>query len=234
MLMLYNCFKLHLVGSICTDLVDIQQDGEDELGRDRLGIVPALSFTCNGRITRIIARVSRDNNMDRNGYPYFQVWRPSSTNSMVYTNIGEVQLQESQVSQCNSNDYCNVNIILTGNNRIEFQSGDVVGYYHPDQTIYQVTTIRTNGYVLYRIDESPVPTTVNLDDANRDDDQRQPLIQHVIGKGIELCWYSCYLLHCYACMLNDYIFKCNIYTPILHFLFPHSCVCLFLPMRVPK
>jgi len=208
--MLYNCFKLHLVGSVCTDLVDIQQDGDDEIDRDRLGIVPALSFTCNGRITRIIARVRRDNNMDGNDYPYFQVWRPSSTDSMVYTNIGEVQLQESQVSQCNSDRYCNVNIVLTGNDRIDFQSGDVVGYYHPEQTIYQVTTIRTNGYALYRIDGSPAPPTVNLSIVanNRIDDQRQPLIQHVIGKGKE--YVGIVAASCIV-MLNDYIFKCDIY-----------------------
>ena len=145
--------------------------------------MPRLSFTCNGTIIRIIARVRRDNNMDRNDYPYFQVWRLSSTNSMVYTNIGEVQLQESQVSQCNSNDYCNVNIVLTGNDRIEFQSGDVVGYYHPEQTIYQVRTIRTNGYELYRIDGSLAPPSVDLSTVANDriNDQRQPLIQFVIG-----------------------------------------------------
>ena len=121
--------------------------------------------------------------MDRNDYPYFQVWRPSSTNSMVYTNIDEVQLQESQVSQCNNNDYCIVNIVLTGNDAIEFQSGDVVGYYHPAQTIYQMRTIRTNGYVLYRIDGSSAPTTVDLSNVanNRITHQRQPLIQFVIG-----------------------------------------------------
>ena len=163
--------------------VNIVQNGNDELGRGRIGIVPRLNFSCNGTIVRIIGRVRRDNNMDRNDYPYFQVWRPSSTNSMVYTSIGEVQLQESQVSQCNSDRYCNVDIVLTGNDRIEFQLGDVVGYYHPEQTVYQVTTIRTNGYVLYRIDGSPAPPTVNLGIVanNRIDDQRQPLIQFVMG-----------------------------------------------------
>jgi len=122
--------------------------------------------------------------MDRNDYPYFQVWRPSSTNSMVYSNIGEVQLQDSQVSQCNSNDYCNVNIALNGNERIEFQSGDIVGYYHPVQTIYRVRTIRTNDYILYEFDTSNAPTSVDLSTVgnNRINNQRQPLIQFEIGE----------------------------------------------------
>ena len=120
--------------------------------------------------------------MNRNDYPYFQVWRPLSADSMVYTNIGEVQLQESQVSQCNGDRYCNVVIILTGNDTIVFQSGDVVGYYHPQQTIYQVTTIKTRGYILYHFNQ--LQCLVNLDDADDDDNRRQPLIQFVISKGI--------------------------------------------------
>jgi len=159
------------------------QDGRDELKRRRLGIVPRLSFTCNGTVVRIMGRVRRDNNKDRYDYPYFQVWRPLLTNSMVYSNIGEVQLQENQVSQCNRNDYCNVNIVLTGSDRIEFQSGDVVGYYHPEKTIYRVRTIRTDGFMLYEFDISNNPTSVDLSTVgnNRIDD-RQPLIQFVMGK----------------------------------------------------
>ena len=134
----------------CIERFNIQRDGDDQLSRNRLAIVPFFNFTCNGTISGIMGRVFKNNNPVRNDYPYFQVWRPSSTNSMVYTNIGEVQLQESQVSQCNSNDYCNVNIILTGNDTIEFQSGDVVGYYHPNLTRYRITTIQTNGYAQYR------------------------------------------------------------------------------------
>ena len=126
--------------------------------------------------------------MGRDDYPYFQVWRPSSADLMIYTNIGEVQLQESQVSQCNNNRYCNVVIILTGNDTIEFQSGDVMGYYHPQQTIYQVTTIETSGYLLYRFNQPQhlCQRSVNLNDANQDNDERQPLIQFVISKGISI------------------------------------------------
>ena len=168
-------------GQRCTDSVDIQQDGHDELNPSRLAIVPRLSFVCDGRITGINATVKIDSNTDKTDYPVFQIWR-SYTDS--YTNVGEVQLQESQVSQCNSHDYCNVNIVLTGNDTIEFQSGDVVGYYHPELTRYQLTTIQTPEYVQYRFDvsSSSAPTSVNLNDADGDDNQRQPLIQFVIGK----------------------------------------------------
>ena len=171
-------------GQSCTDSVDIQQDGDDELGLERLAIVPHLNFVCDGRITGIMARLKFDGSADSTDYPTFQIWSPTVTDS--YTNIGEVQLQENQVSQCNSTDNCNANIVLTGNDTIEFQSGDVVGYYHPQQTDYQVTTIRTNEYVQYRFDGSPAPTSVDLTTVanNRMSDQRQPLMQFAIGNQI--------------------------------------------------
>ena len=158
----------------CIDNVNVQQDGDDRIGRDRLAIIPRLNFTCNGRITSIRARVRFE---DRVNYPFFQVWRPSST---VYNKIGEVQLRSDQVT--GSGDFQTANIILTGNNTIEFQSGDVVGYYHPPDARYQVVTIRTDGYILYRFDGSPAPTSVNLNSADHDENDRQPLIQFTIGK----------------------------------------------------
>jgi len=93
-----------------------------------------------------------------------------------------VQLQPDQVT--GSGTYRTAYIPLTGNNTIEFQSGDVVGYYHPPDARYQVTTIRTDGYRLYRFDDPSAPTTsVDLNKADDDDDDdRQPLIQFTVGK----------------------------------------------------
>ena len=121
---------------------------------------------------------------NRDGYPAFQVWRPSSVGSTVYNKIGEAQLQSDQVT--GSGTYRTAHITLTGNNTIEFQSGDVVGYYHPPDARYQVRTIRTNGYRLYRFNNPSASirsANINLDMANNDDDDQQPLIQFTIGKG---------------------------------------------------
>ena len=172
-----------LGGQFCTDSVNVQQNGRDQIPRNRLAIIPRLNFTCNGRITGIRARVRFDNNEDRVDYPFFQVWRPLSTNPIVYNKTGEVHLSDDQVTM-GSNNFLEANIILTGNNTIEFQSGDVVGYYHPPESRYQVRTIRTNGYILYQfdLDSSPVPTSVNLNNADSSNNERQPLIQFTIGK----------------------------------------------------
>ena len=169
-----------LGGQFCTDNVDIQQNGKHQIGLNSLGIIPRLNFTCNGRITNIRARVKL--NRSRSDFPSFQVWRPTSIDSKIYDKIHEVQLQFDQVTLGMSNEFGEANIILTGNNTIEVQSGDVVGYYHPSNAHYQVRTIRTDGYRLYRFNVPSVPTSVKLSDANHNDNNRQPLIQFTIGK----------------------------------------------------
>ena len=165
----------------CIDGVNIQQDGNNQIGRGRLAIIPRLNFTCNGRITGIRARVIVDDNRNRNDYPSFQVWRPSSVGLTIYNRIGEVQLKSNQVT--GNGTYQIANIILTDDNTIEFQSGDVVGYYHPPQSRYRVRDISTAGYVLYRFDGSSVPNSVNLSNSDaRGGNSRQPLIQFIIGR----------------------------------------------------
>ena len=162
-----------LGGQFCTDSVDIQQDGDNQIGSDRLVIIPHLNFTCNGRITSITARVRLVNR--RSDYPHFQVWRAESVGSTTYNKIGEVQLQsDDQVT--GSGNFQTVNIVLTGNNTIEVQSGDVVGYYHPLDIRYHVRNIQTDGYILYQFDESSKSV-----DLNRGRNERQPLIQFTIG-----------------------------------------------------
>ena len=170
-----------LGGQVCIDNVNVQQRGDNQIDYDRLAIIPRLNFTCNGRITGIRARVTRSNS--RRDYPFFQVWRPELTGSTVYNKVGEVQLQSSDRVTGNNNNNRVANIILTGNNTIEFQSGDVAGYYLPSRSRYRVRTIRTDGYRLYQFDGSPAQTSVNLGDADEDDNNnRQPLIQFTIGK----------------------------------------------------
>ena len=174
-----------LGGQTCTDSVNIQQIGT-VLGRDRLAIIPRLNFTCNGRITSIRARVSFSNRRRDNRSFQLQLWRPSSVDSTVYNKVNdsEVQLQSNSQVTTGSSNLPEANIILTGDNTVEFQSGDVVGYYHPPDARYQVVTLETDGYRLYRfnLDRSSVPTSVNLNNANGNFNNAQPLIQFTIGK----------------------------------------------------
>ena len=169
---------------MCTDPVNIQQDGDSQSARNRLAIFPRLNFTCDGRITNIRAEVIRSNSRDD---PLsFQVWRSSSPGSMTYNRISEVLLQSDNQVTIRRSDFYDANIVLTGNSRIEFQSGDIVGYFHPNDARYSVRDIRTDEYVLYRFDGSPSPTSVDLSTRDAMINFRQPLIQFTIGMCIQI------------------------------------------------
>ena len=182
-----------LGGQECTDYVDVQQDGNNVMGYDRTAIIPRLSFTCNGRITNIRARIwhDSDSDIDRRG-TLFQVWRPASVGSTMYNKVGQVELSDDQVTRVSNNQVAN--IILTGNNTIEVQSGDVVGYYHPPDAQYRVRTRWTYGYRLYEFSGSHESVDLNNID---NDNYRQPLIQFtVIGKFVVHQSKCCNKLQC--------------------------------------
>ena len=109
------------------------------------------------------------------------MWRPSSPGLRIYNKVDEVQIQsDNQVIEGYNN--FEATITLTSENRIEFQSGDIIGYYHPHQSRYQIKDVSTRGYMLYRFDGSPAPNSVNLNAANDTFDYRQPLLQFTVGK----------------------------------------------------
>ena len=164
-----------LGGQECTDYVDVLQPGNNITDHNRTAIIPRLNFTCNGRITSIRAKVFVDNNQIN--YPFFQVWRLAVDSTTIYNKISEVQLSDDQVT--GSGNPRTATITLTGNNTIEVQSGDVVGYYHPPQSRYRVRTIQTRGYIQYRFNGSH--DSVDLNNNIGRNDQRQPLIQFTIG-----------------------------------------------------
>ena len=173
-----------LVGQDCTDSVDVEQNGDDQIRRNRLAIIPRLNFTCTGRITNIRARVNA--NDDKRDYPYFQVWRPTSVGLTIYEKSDEVQLQSgNHMVRCSSqnDNRCIINITLTGTNTIEVESGDIVGYYLPSESRYRVRTIQTSGYILYEFDESLA--LVDFSNMIDNEDNQQPLIQFTIGKCLD-------------------------------------------------
>ena len=189
-----------LGGQTCTDNVNIQQRGV-YINRDRLAIIPHLRFTCDGKITGIRARVYLLNDT-RNDYPFFQVWRSASDNSATYNKVGEVQLQSDGQVTRGRNDLLEANIILTGNNTIEVQSGDVVGYYQPlDARYLVINRIRIGTrYVLYQFNGSPGSNSVQLSDSNTRLNFWQPLLQFTIGMGYYSHTKQLLILHVFVCI----------------------------------
>ena len=173
-----NCIIHYYVGcQECVDYVDVLQLGS-AIGSDRLAIIPRLNFTCSGRITSIRARMRVVNN--GTNYPFFQVWRPASVGSTIYNKVGEVQLQSDDLLSEVSDATQIATLFLTGNNTIAIQPDDVVGYYHPPQSRYQVRASLTDGYIIYEFGGSS--QLVDLNNHVDTDDNRRPLIQFTIGK----------------------------------------------------
>ena len=114
------------------------------------------------------------------------MWRPTSLSSTIYDKIGEVQLQPDDQVSTNGNNYWEANITLTGNNTIEVQPGDVVGYHHPPGARYLVMDIPTNEYWLYQFNGSTAPNSINISERDVMLNYRQPLLQFTI---VGMCSY---------------------------------------------
>ena len=113
----------------------------------------------------------------RSNYPFFQVWGPASAGSTIYNKIGEVRLQsDDQLSEV-SDTFQTASVNLTGNNMIEVQSGDIVGYYHPPDPRFRVLSRKTVGYRVYEFSESYESVDLNNTLFNNSNFYGQPLFQ---------------------------------------------------------
>ena len=151
--------------------------GNLQISNNRIVLVPRLNFTCNGRITNIRVRITSDDG--GNNFPYIQVWRLLQPS--LYTRQDQVQIQDSHITRPPATQFVKANIPLTGNNRIQFQSGDIIGFYNPSDSCYEIRDITTPGYVFYVFIGSTA-TSLDLNNADTTSSGRQPLIQFTLGK----------------------------------------------------
>ena len=183
--MVVHCYGFHsIAGQTCIDVVDnVQQTPDSQIIANRTVIVPRLNFTCNGRITNIRVRIDSATeipNYDNTGtnFPYIQVWRQSPTSQLNYSLVNQVQIQSNHLNT--QLTYLEAIIPLTGNNRIQFLSGDVIGFYNPPDSGYVTRDIQTPGYVFYVFIGSNA-SSFNLSTGIMSD-RRQPLIQFTLGE----------------------------------------------------
>ena len=172
---------MHTGWSTCFDNVPVQQRAIFKVPTVQQVIVPNSSFKCNGRIVGITASMVKIN--DSGNGPYFEVWHPRSPSNSVFDKVGRVQLLESEVVQVgtDSNQYWFLNMSLNRSDMIEFESGDVFGYYQPPDTHYGVGIIRTEGYIAYGNFIVNSSSTFNLNNADLTGSGRQLLMQFSIG-----------------------------------------------------
>ena len=139
-------------------------------------IIPAFSFNCNGRITGVSVGMHIG---DTNGYmPEFQVWRPLSPDSNEYSKINQVKFQAGTPI---TNTYYVSSVLLTGNDELKFQSGDVIGYYQPTNSFLRISNIINENYTSYYKNYDNL-TTTNINSGSYYESMHQPLINVFIGK----------------------------------------------------
>ena len=177
------------------DTVNVRLKGRNPASLDTQVIVPKSSFSCNGRVTGYLISLDRDSNSG--GYPSIQVWHPTS--STEYTRIDtECALTASDISMMwdyGGDEYYLGNVSCTGSNRIEFQSGDVIGYHHGSFVRYRLWNEKNNQSRSYRRNNSGnLTSTFNISNAD-DLLNAQPLIQVMYGK-INFMHWLIYTLAC--------------------------------------
>ena len=147
-------------------------------------ILPNTTFLCNGTITGYTISLNRFGN--GNLYPTIQLWRPTSTTT--YDRISLYQLVSGNIPSINNGDYYLANVFLTGDDRVEFQSGDIIGYtlQQHGNNYYTVWNIHRDEYISYTttFDGSNIPETFAITD-NTKSYHLQPLIKVIFG---EILW----------------------------------------------
>ena len=118
--------------------------------------------------------------------PIVQVWHPVSPTSSTYRRIGDVQLPVGDRIVASAGNYHYVNMSLNSNSQIEFQSGDVIGYYQPSDPWRRIWSIDTSGYTSYSNIVTRPLTSIDTNIADRTDNDYQPLIEMIFGK-IQIC-----------------------------------------------
>ena len=116
--------------------------------------------------------------------PLFQVWRPALPNSSVYNKIGEVELPSGDHIGGIIINYYFVNQSLNNSAQIEFQSGDIIGYYQSSSSQRLIRNIQTSGYTSYSNTVSSPLTLIDINNVENSDTDRQPLIEVTFGKFI--------------------------------------------------
>ena len=119
-----------------------------------------------------------DDDVDCN-FPRILLWRPTNTEQTTYNIENSYTLSSRDID--GMGNYYFGDVSFTGNNRIEFQSGDVIGYRHRSSPCYTVYNINTGGYTSYSL-RSISNDMINIgDNSVTETTNRQPLIQVTFG-----------------------------------------------------
>ena len=194
-----------LDGQSCTDTVDVRQTGTTSVTNPGQVIVPQINFSCNVRITGYAMRLRLINdNAPLGSYPIIQVWHPTSLRE--YQRV-EAECLNSLSSLTNENNvYIVLNVSCFGS-RIEFQSGDVIGYQQLNEASHALWSIENAiGYMSFYDRQGSSPT-VDLNNFANESVlvNTRPLIEVLYGKICSFLWFIKYIT-----LLKSLIYMLNI------------------------
>lgn len=159
----------------CIDMFNVQQRSNNRFQANSQVIIPGYNFSCNGRITGYLI------SLQEVGYPSVQIWHPTSPT--VYTRVdSECPLTANDINMMTDsmgNQYYLGNVSCTGNNRIEFQSGDFIGYHQIGRLVFYLNDVR---YTSYRLATNRPLSTIDINVNLQSFTNRLPLIQMMFGK----------------------------------------------------
>ena len=178
-MLLANCFFLD--GQNCTSNVNISTPGDYYILEGIQFFMPNLTFNCNGRISGVTANMYAVRRFG--SLPVFQVWHPLAPGSNVYSKVGQVQFEAPEGANITRVHISNVS--LTGSDRIEFQSGDIIGCYRPFFSRYTVGANNATHISYFTSSSSLSTTTINVSNVSYFESILQPLINVMTGEYLQ-------------------------------------------------
>lgn len=118
-----------------------------------------------------------------NDLPRLQIWRPSSLKLNVYNRIGQLSFVSPQLIE---NRFTKKQFYFTyatsGDDQIEFQPGDVIGYYQPSNPRYLLWSIEEQEYFSYSNNASVEFMTYNTTNVDHTNNQLLPFARVSFGE----------------------------------------------------
>lgn len=128
-------------------------EGSSNALNSEFRLVPDMNFCCNGTVTSLLLGVDvRTMTSSRNKYPEVQLWRRSQLND-------SYSRQDRQKIRLTPRDFSPDGVLVYNlKPPMQFQSGDVLGVYQPQQSDSIVT-------LYYSVNDS-APDAIQISDAN--------------------------------------------------------------------
>ena len=159
-------------------MVNVQQQGDDQLDANSQVIIPMSNTSCSGRISGCMMSLSQEQN--GSDYLRLEVWSPTKTSSEVYEMIAEYVLAEHDIKYMEK--YYFANLSFAENETIKFEKGSFIGIYQPPNPLYAVRTINSTGYSYYTNRTMITRMNLNIIRACTLVNDSQPLIRLDFGK----------------------------------------------------